>query len=162
MMDAQNSPQLPLAGQVRHAVEIFISAAYPSVRPAEPGRFYPPEDRELAEWLMEDPIERTPPDAPADQVRSYALRIGNEHYPHMKLRIGRCGQAPVFVFTVDAHDAFLAVPADHPDYQALEQLKAHNAQLAEDILTKWEQAGLPTERSYLRDRIRQRRDPDSR
>ena len=44
-----------------------------------------------------------------------------------------------------------------PDYQALEELKTANAEIARDVTTAWDAAGLPTERNYLRGKIRQAR-----
>ena len=51
----------------------------------------------------------------------------------------------------------LKAPEGSADYEALQQLKAHNASLAAEITLRWEAAGLPTERTYLRDAIEAQR-----
>ena len=104
-------------------------------------------------------IERDPPDAPLEGVRSFALRLGNEKYPHMKLRLSRPPRENVFLFSVDCHDTFLSAPVGSPDYDVLEGLKRHNAIVAEAIRLAWEQSRLPTERVYLRRKITQAKKP---
>ena len=118
-------------------------------------RVIPPDGFDPAEWLMSDLVERTPPDTPAESVRSFALRLGNSSYPHMKLRLSRPPKEDGFVFSVDSHDAFLAAAAGSPDSKALEQLKSHNAEIAKLISRAWDSAGLPTQQGYLRRKLRQ-------
>ena len=89
---------------------------------------------------------------------NFAIRLGNSAYPHMKLRLSRPPADPDYLFLVDSHDGFLTAPPDSADRAALEQLKRHNAALAETIAAAWTQAGLPTERNYLRRKIRQARE----
>ena len=102
---------------------------------------------------MSSSFERDPSHAPLPAVRSFALRLGNSLYPHMKLRISRPPNAEIYLFSVDAHDVFLLVPPESPDYQPLQELKKHNAVVASAIHAAWDEAGLPTERNYLRQRI---------
>jgi hypothetical protein len=104
-------------------------------------------------------VERDPPDAPLEGVRSFALRLGNDKYPHMKLRLSRPPHEKAYLFTVDCHDTFLSAPAGSADYEALEGLKRHNAFVAEAIRLAWESSHLPTERIYLRKRITKARGP---
>ncbi len=123
-------------------------------------RLAAPPDVDPSVWLMSEWVQRQPADAAIDQVRHFDLRLGNDCYPHMKLRISRLPKSEEFVFSVDAHDAFLHAAPGSPDHAALEELKRHNAELAETILAAWEEHGLPTERTYLRrklDQARQRR-----
>ena len=54
--------------------------------------------------------------------------------------------------------AFLHAPPGSPDFDALERLKRHNAATAAAILADWQAEKLPTERDYLRRKIRQARD----
>jgi hypothetical protein len=96
-------------------------------------------------------------DAPVDGVRSFSLRLGNANYPHMKLRLSRPPKDNVFLFSVDAHDAFLHAPPGSADYGALEELKRRNSQMAAAITALWDENGLPTERNYLRLKIDQAR-----
>ena len=150
--------QLPDAGQIRLAVELFLRRAYAGEVPPQAQRLIPTEDFDPAAWLMADPVERDPADAPLEQVRSFVLRLGNEFYPHMKLRISRPPRSREFVFSVDSHDVFLRAPAGSPDYDMLENLKRQNAALAELITASWEAQSLPTERSYLRGKLQQARE----
>lgn len=149
---------LPTADEIRRAVALYLELAYRGESPASAGRLIPPERFEPNQWLMSDLAERDPANAPLANVRSFALRFGNWQYPHMKLRLSRPPNDNVFVFSVDAHDAFLDAPAGSPDRGPLEELKRNNAAIAATVLAAWDAAGLLTERNYLRQKIRQARD----
>ena len=60
----------------------------------------------------------------------------------------------MLVLSVDSHDAFLQAPPGSPDGEALESLKRENARIAAAIHAAWDDAELPTERNYLRQKIR--------
>jgi hypothetical protein len=149
-------PRLPEIDQLRRAVEIYLDRAYGGQPPEAAREFIPPADADSAQWLMAH-SQRDPRDACLANVRSFALRIGNSHYPHMKLRLSRPPREDVFLFSVDSHDAFLTAPPGSADAGPLEELKRHNASVAGAILSAWEAEKLLTERSYLRQRIRQAR-----
>ena len=151
---------LPPCEQILRAVDLYLEQAYATPRPdinSQRPRV-DADDEAIAEFLMSRAIERDPGNAPLDQVRSFALRLGNEQYPHMKLRLSRPPRSEQFVFSVDAHDAFLHAPVDSLDYEPLEALKRYNAALADTITTAWESAALLTERSYLRQKIQEARE----
>lgn len=153
---------LPSPGQIRRAVAVYLDRAYgPDVPPAA-RRFIPPTDFDPPRWLMSDLIERDPADAPLPAVRSFALRIGNSQYPHMKLRLSRPPRDEVYLFSVDCHDGVLRAPPGSADAQALEALRRHNAAVAAAIHAAWDVEDLPTERSYLRRRIEQARQMEAR
>lgn len=156
-----NLPLLPGTEEIRQAVSVYLRHAYPGGAPASTSRFLPPPGQPLGPWLMADLTERDPADAPLAQVRSFAMRIGNEHYPHMKLRLSRPPNEREFVFSVDSHDAILSAPAGSPDSEALEELKRGNARIASAVHGAWDAAGLLTERNYLRRKIRQAREKAS-
>lgn len=140
---------------IRRAIQVFLDHAYGEVPPNHALRFLPPEENhDIGGWLMGDLVERTPPDAPLEDVRSFALRIGCSHYRHMKMRISRPGTRPELVFTVDSHDIFLDASPGTPDYEGLQRLKRLNANMASRITEAWDSAGLKTERAYLREAIR--------
>jgi len=147
---------LPSREQIHRAVDLYLERAYAS-RPKDIDSRLPHTD-DIAAFLMGRAVERDPGNAPLDQVRSFSLRLGNERYPHMKLRLSRPPRSELFVFSVDAHDAFLHAPKESADYEPLEALKRHNAALADAISTAWEAAGLLTERSYLRQKIQEARE----
>lgn len=145
---------LPSIRQIRLAVQVYLEVAYGQAVPPTAERFMPDEHAQATQWLMSDLVERDPANAPLAGVRSFALRIGNMLYPHMKLRMSRPPKDAVYLFSVDSHDGFLQASPQSPDYQALEQLKAHNAQVSARITWAWNEHGLPTERNYLREKIR--------
>jgi len=151
---AKEDVVLPSPEQIRQAVELYLQHAYSGQAPAAAERFLPPADFDPREWLMGDVAERAPDGATLEAVRSFALRIGNTMYPHMKLRICRPPKDSTFLFTVDSHDAVLRAAPGTPDYEPLQELKRHNAAVADAVVRAWEDADLPTERRYLRSRIR--------
>ncbi len=149
---------LPGAKVLADAIDMYLARAYPDggcERITE--KFTVPDDAALAGWLIESVGEPEPSGADIASVRSIALRLGNAFYPNMKLRLTRPPGNNPFVLMVDSHDVMLAAPSGSPDYQALEELKSANAALVGDITSAWDAAGLPTERNYLRDKIRQAR-----
>jgi hypothetical protein len=158
---SETAPETPLSWpsseSIRKAISIYLESAYAGTAiPESVHARMPHEDGSSHKYLMGSGIERTPPSAVEADVHSFAIRLGNKVYPHMKLRISR-PEAGVWIFTVDAHDVFLNVPKSSPDYEALEALKKENARLVSEIDTAWAQAGLPTEKSYLRKKIEQAR-----
>ncbi|MFA6133160.1 MAG: hypothetical protein WC869_03975 [Phycisphaerae bacterium] len=148
---------LPTGGQLRRAIEIYLQYAYDKPPRAMLAKFIPPEGFEPIQWLMGPNIERDPPDAPAESVRSFVLRMGNGMYRHMKLRLSRPPRSNVFLLSVDSHDAILSALKGSADYEAIESLKRHNAIVAEAIRLAWENENLPTERDYLRSCLREAR-----
>jgi hypothetical protein len=81
--------------------------------------------------------------------KRWALRIGNAWYPHMKLVISPMGEGGGVVFSVDAHDA-LSLPAGSPEESAFRELQRKNRELAADIESAWESAGVPTQAGLLK------------
>ena len=155
----QKPPGLPSDDEVRRAIGLYVKKAYGDAAvPPAAQRLIPPAAFRPEEWLMSVFIERDPASAPLEAVRSFALRLGNAGYPHMKLRISRPPRDPVFVFSVDSHDAFLCAAKDSPDYQPMEALKRNNAAIASAVQAAWEADGLLTERTYLRRKINQAKD----
>jgi hypothetical protein len=86
----------------------------------------------------------------------YALRLGCDAFPHLKLKITwLCQHEPgVWVFGVDTHDAFskdcFCPPADHPEAAAWQRLQLANQQLKEQVERAWAEAGLMTFNGVLR------------
>jgi hypothetical protein len=157
-MTSQNQTGLPNAKALAQAIEMYLARAYPNGPAAGIAeKFSVPDDAELADWLMESVGEPEPAGADITSVRSIALRLGNAFYPNMKLRLTRPPGNNPFLLMADSHDVMLVVPESSPDYAAVEELKSANAALVSDITNAWDSAGLPTERNYLRDKIRQAR-----
>jgi len=147
--------EVPSAGQFAVAIEIYLAEAYERDLPPRAAELLPPPGFSPREYLMSDRVERTPPDAPFAEVRSFALRLGNRHYTNMKLRLSRPPHHRQTVLSVDCHDAFLHAPPGSPDHEALAELKRWNAEIASAISEAWDAAGLPTEKNFLRGRIEQ-------
>ena len=147
---------VPEIDELRRAISAYFNAAYGGNPPAPLlERFLPPAEASPAMWLMGDPVERDPADAPFEQVRSFALRLGNPGYPHMKLRLTRTDAGTQYVFSVDAHDMILRAPPGSPDATALDALKKENARIAQRIVQRWHVENVRTEHDRLREMIRQ-------
>jgi len=155
MTEGHQNISLPTREQIVRAIEIYLSEAYAQAVPERVTGLLPRDKFIPSEYLMSDRVERGEGSRMLSQVRSFALRLGNSVYPNMKLRITRATHSGVYVFTVDCHDAILQAPAGSADDEALAELKHHNAQLAARIESAWDEAGLPTEKSLLRQKIRQ-------
>lgn len=149
--------QLPTPEQIRLAVDLYLRRAYEGEPPESVRAFLPAPDMTPEDWLLGLSAECDPRNATLKTLRSSAFRLGNSVYPHMKLRISRPPNRPVFLFSVDAHDAMLQAKPGTPDHAMLQELKAHNARLVEAIHADWDAAGLPTERTYLRQIVEQTR-----
>jgi hypothetical protein len=160
MVPADEHPvQLPSAAQLAEAIETYLQLAYEGTSsPPTLQRVLPADGFDPGAYLMSDAVERTPPDAALDDVRAFAIRLGNCQYPNMKLRLSRPPKDDVLLLSVDSHDAMLQVPPDSPDYDALEAMKAFNAELAGRIQAAWDHADLPTEKRHLREAIDRARD----
>ena len=157
MSGPRDQSALPDARDISRAIEIYLDVACPGQTPAAALSARPSADGDLPAWLMSDSLERDPPDAPLEGVRSFALRLGNAFYPHMKLRLSRPPQENAYLFAVDSHDTFLQAVHGSGEEEALEEMKRRNARIAERIMLLWERAGLETDRTYLRRKIRETR-----
>ena len=154
--DKDKPIQLPSPEEIHLAIRSYLRYAYDAPPPESVRSLLPDEgDFDPAEWLMGGQIERDPPDAPLEGVRSAVFPLGNRFYPHMKLRLSKPPRHQSFLFSVDCHDAFLHAPSGSFDNAALERLKAQNARIANAILSEWDRGALPTERNYLRLKIQQ-------
>jgi len=157
MAKTPSKAKLPTGEQIGQAVEEYISLAYGGDPPEKIKSLLPRDNCHPESYLMGDKVERDRPAAGIDEVRSFTLRLGNPVYPNMKLRISRVPKGSSFVFSVDSHDAFLQAPPGSSDAELLRQVKDHNAGLARKIESAWDAAGLPTQKAYLRRKIRQAR-----
>lgn len=137
------------ASQMSQAVHIYVSIAYSSGNVPENRRQFAESaaDLSLEQFWNLKGVERLP-SKPGGEA-GYALRIGNVHYPHMKLTIQPYDGPPGFVFGVDSHDQF-KLTADSPELAAVKELQDKNAQIARSIVTAWEEVGLPTQSGLLR------------
>lgn len=146
---------------LRRAAEVYIRIAYPSGDvPEIVRRRLVWSDGPLAEGiLVSPPFERTGK-VPGHQTPIYALRLGNLRYPHMKLQIQTWENDAGFMLSVNTHDQVAGLDVGAADAQAFRELQTENQRLKEAIEQAWEDEGLPTFLSYLRNYIlRQSQDP---
>src|SRR3954470_9145358 len=131
------------------ASRTFLDLAYPGGNvPSGKRPYYDLGPGEPLEPLLAPPVcqEVREPDG---GVRGYAFRLGCSSYPHLKLRVVRCGWEPC-VFEVDTHDT-MQLPADHPDAPRLAEIQAANRRIKTEIEHAWEGQGLTTFSSLLRE-----------
>jgi CheY-like chemotaxis protein len=123
-------------GHLRRALELYFAEAFRGQDRAPP-RFEGEDDAPLGGALprFQDESQRT-----GCGARGYALRLGNDRYPFMKLRLVEHLFRDEYFFEVDTHDQMFADPSD----AELARLKAYNRELKCRIEAAWEGAGLPT------------------
>ncbi len=93
--------------------------------------------------LGHDVIERLPSGNGSTEVNCYAIRLGNDKYPHMKLTLRRVAEDD-WRFAVDCHDGAFEVENAHPERPRAEELKACNRDFRDKIESLWREADLPT------------------
>jgi len=96
----------------------------------------------LADLLAHDVVEQFPPDAEGPAVTGYAIRLGNDKYPHMKLALLRVAEND-WRFAVDCHDGAFEVEPTSPDKPRAQALKDCNSALRSKVEDSWRDADLP-------------------
>ena len=147
------SAPFPEAAEVIRAIEIYLSAAYPTAPPTVVKARVANVKGCLPDWSH---CREFVPEA-RDHGTRYTLRLGNPFYPHMKLAIEPSPGGDRFLYKADTHDKHVCPKPDSPDYAAFAKLMENNQKLAETIESAWEQAGLSTFKSYLREDLERRR-----
>ncbi|HVJ83797.1 MAG TPA: hypothetical protein VNC50_22205 [Planctomycetia bacterium] len=144
---------LPVSEIVR-AMAIFFERAYAGGEiPANRRTFAElPPGLTLAELLAMPGVQRMPgaENSGVRQSDGFAFRVGNRHYPHMKVLIRSTNESPGYVLAVDTHDEFGCIPLPEGEREAVAELRAANRKLGKEVETAWEAAGLPTQSSILR------------
>ncbi len=142
------NPSLPDSGTLRKAVEIFLRIAYPDgAIPSDvqkriaPVMAADPSAPALREWF-EASTER-------ESGCSFCLRLGQKHYPHMKLMLQPSPDRLGYLFFADSHDRHL-FSAIGSEAAALADLRQANGLITREIEKQWESAGIATFQSYLR------------
>lgn len=145
------------------ACKIFLSLAYPadeaSIPPNRHGYLQWPPAQDLNDPQVQAQLPRGTFQFVKDEagaVRGYALRLGCAAFPHLKMKVQEVfhqGQ-PVWVFSVDTHDAFsrdnARPPADHPDAPAWMKMQQANAELKQQIERAWAADNILTFNGLLR------------
>ena len=89
--------------------------------------------------------------------KKYGLRLGNQFYPHMKLSIDERPDQEGFLFRADTHDRHIRPSPASKDYAEFTELMEKNQKLAQNIEAAWEDGGLPTFKTYLKQDLQRRR-----
>jgi hypothetical protein len=87
----------------------------------------------------------------------FSLRLGNRCYPHMKLVIERSPDGHGHLLRADTHDTHCRPTPGTRDYHVFCQLMDKNREISERIETAWEEQGLATFKTYLRDDLARRK-----
>ena len=142
---------------LRTAVETYLQIAYPSGEiPEIVRRRLVWSEGLLAESMLSRPPFERAGKVPGHQSPVYALRLGNDRYPHMKLQIQPWENEAGFMLSVNTHDQVAGLDVGAADAQAFRELQAENQRLKEAIEQAWDDAGLPTFLRYLREYIQNR------
>ena len=153
---------MPMPARIlQNALRIYLQFAYP-------GGHYPPAALPAIEAIRgldpaaDVPLSLLETDC-ADAVKSYALRLGQPLYPHMKLVLdpiplpggGRSEES--FLLRVDTHDRHLHAAPGSPDAAWLASVRASNKDLTEKIERAWCEADLPTFKAFLKKQLQNQR-----
>jgi hypothetical protein len=149
---------MPIPAHIlQRAIDLYLSSAYPggALPPAAAPRVEPIRALDPSATVPEDLLERDV----ANSLPSYALRLGQPMYPHMKVVVEPApgGGAAGYLLRVDAHDRHLHAPANSPDAAWLASVRQSNKELSERIEAAWSAAGLPTFKDFLRQQLQARR-----
>jgi len=132
---------------MHQAMQIYLAAAYES-------RHLPLGVKARVEFVTEhasddlesvlshELIERIRSEEDESVVESYAVRLGNEKYPHMKLALRR-QKGDDYRLMVESHDRHFEVETSEPDAPKAQELQAYNRRLKAEIESRWREADLP-------------------
>lgn len=105
------------------------------------------------------PFFRAPVFVAEDQPlgKRFSMRLGNRHYPHMKLRIEPSPDGTRYLFRADSHDRHVCPPPESAEHDAFRSLMEKNQHAVESVEAAWADAGVPTFKTYLREDLARRR-----
>ena len=145
---------------LRQAAQIYVTLAYPlgNLPDAASHRLSWRDDCTADILLKGPPFERAGK-ATGRTSPVYALRLGNQSYPHMKLQIEAWPNEAGFLLSVNTHDQVTGIDLCAIDADAFRNLQVENQRLKEAIESEWDKSGLPTFLRYLKDYIKDREPP---
>jgi hypothetical protein len=147
--------ELPQPKMVWNAIELYLGCAYDATNPPAAVQKRLETLRaagENGDFFASGVFERDSSPAP----KKYSLRLGNRFYPHMKLSIDRRPDESGFFFRADTHDRHICPAAASKEYGAFRELMEKNQKLAQSIEAAWEEGGLPTFKTYLKQDLARR------
>ncbi len=127
---------------VRRAVRTYLRLAWPNPKNCKP-RFDPAQLENVHTVQEIFALCERPETAGEGQSARYMLRLGNDHYPFMKMVIQEYLVDREYFFSVDTHDEHIMSP-DHPEWAQWLELKAFNRHLKSKIEAEWALESLPT------------------
>jgi CheY-like chemotaxis protein len=126
---------------VRRAMSVYLHQAWPTGAEGEAKRILEGlEGLDRLDRILEG-FEKV--GGKGEELRRYALRLGNARYPFMKFVVQEHIVDGEFFFSVDSHDNFEVVQGA-PDYEEWQELKGFNRRLKREIEAEWLEVGLPT------------------
>jgi hypothetical protein len=131
---------------VRRAIQTYMRVAYAGVEPPVIVRSMLATIETFAGDFFKTPtFVKDDPKSP----KKYTLRLGNRHYPHMKLvyELGPDGRS--WLLRADAHDAHCCPPQGTPEHDAFRQLMTQNQEIVSAIEKAWAAEALPTFKTFL-------------
>ncbi len=146
--------QLPSAGELEQAIQLYMQCAYEGASPAGAVRQRIDTIRAAGDAPFDCPaLEREKSDEPG----RFNLRLGNRFYPHMKLVVERSPEGSSHLFRADTHDRHIQPAPGSKEADAFRDLMAKNQSVATAIEAAWEAASLPTFKQYLREDLVRRK-----
>jgi len=141
----------PQPQAVWEAIELYLGVAYSGGKPpsAVEQRLQTLRNLDCGDFFGSPLFERDA-DTTRPEPTRYALRLGNRHYPHMKMVIERSPDGRAHLFRADTHDRHIRPKPESREYAAFTELMRQNQALAEQIEAAWAERGLNTFKSYLR------------
>ena len=147
---------LPHPQQVWKAIDVYLRCAYEGANLPKPVQMRLETLRHAGEngdFYRSSVFERDSSPAP----KKYSLRLGNRFYPHMKLSIDERPDQGGYLFRADTHDRHICPVSASKEYAMFRELMEKNQKLAQTIEAAWQDGGLPTFKTYLKQDLQRRR-----
>ncbi|HYO08539.1 MAG TPA: hypothetical protein VER17_06165 [Tepidisphaeraceae bacterium] len=138
---------------VQRAIDAYVRVAYPDGPPVAVRSMLATEKTWRGDLVDAPVFVKDPPLKPT----RWSMRLGNRHYPHMKLVIEQSPAGEGFLFRADAHDAHCCPPAHAPEHAAFRELMTQNQAIITEVEHAWAAAGVPTLKTYLQEDLARRR-----
>jgi hypothetical protein len=143
----------PDFAQVIQAITLYLGVAYPG-GPSPAARKLLATIESSSSDVLSCPALVPEPRV---QPKRYTLRLGNQFYPHMKLVLEPAPDGSRFLYRADTHDGHIRPATTSPEYSVFCELMEKNRRIAEAIDLAWDQAAIPTFKSFLREDLRRRK-----
>jgi hypothetical protein len=145
-------PDLPDPSQVLGAIETYIAIAYDGAPPTTVRS----QILTLKSWggpFFAAPVFAATGDPSAPRR---TLRLGNRHYPHMKLAMEPSPDGAKYLFKADTHDRHICPAESSAEYAPFKKLMQDNQQIAERIEAAWAKQGIATFKTFLQEDLARR------